>query len=119
MSIKEQARKRRHDRLRKKVFGTDERPRLCVYKSLNNIYAQVVNDTQGHTVVSASTIEGELKGESGHKGNVAAAKKVGQVLAARALKAGVTKIVFDRGGYNYHGRIKALAEGAREGGLEF
>ncbi|MEW5744721.1 MAG: 50S ribosomal protein L18 [Nitrospirota bacterium] len=119
MSIKEQARKRRHVRIRKKVLGTDERPRLCVYKSLNNIYAQLVNDVQGRTVVAASTVEKDLRGESGHKGNVTTAKKVGALLASRALKAGVTRVVFDRGGYKYHGRIKALADGAREGGLEF
>lgn len=119
MNLKEQARERRHRRIRKKIFGTAERPRLCVYKSLNHIYAQIVDDTKGHTVVAFSTFDEGLKGETGHKGNVAMAKKVGQALAKKASVAGITKVVFDRGGYNYHGRIKALADGAREGGLEF
>ncbi len=119
MILKEEARKRRHVRLRKKVSGNVEKPRLCVYKSLNHIYAQIVDDTKGHTVAAASTLDKEIKSEGGHKGNVAMAKKIGQLLATRAIKAGVKKIVFDRGGYRYHGRIKALAEGAREGGLEF
>jgi large subunit ribosomal protein L18 len=116
---KEQSRKRRHVRLRKKVSGSAGRPRLCVHKSLNHIYAQIIDDVKGHTIVSASTLDKDIKGESGHKGNVAMAKKIGQLLASKATQAGVKQIVFDRGGYKYHGRIKALAEGAREGGLEF
>lgn len=119
MIVKEQARKRRHVRLRKKVSGSTGRPRLCVHKSLNHIYAQIIDDTKGRTIVAASTLDKDVKAESGHKGNVAMAKKIGQLLATRAAQAGIKQIVFDRGGYKYHGRIKALAEGAREGGLEF
>lgn len=119
MNIKELARQRRHRRLRKKISGTAERPRLSVRRSLNHIYAQIIDDTKGHTIVSASTLDKEFKDEKGHRGNVAMAKKVGQLLASRALRAGIKNIVFDRGGYKYHGCIKALAEAAREGGLEF
>jgi len=118
VSVKEQARERRHKRIRKKVFGTAERTRLCVYRSLNHIYAQIIDDAKGHTVMAASTLDKSMR-EEGHKGNAAMAKKVGQTLAAKAVTAGMKKVVFDRGGYRYHGRIKALAEGAREGGLEF
>jgi large subunit ribosomal protein L18 len=110
---------RRHERIRKDVSGTPERPRLCVYRSLNNVYAQIIDDTKGLTLVAASTLEKEIKGTEGHKGNVGAAKKVGQLIAKKAAAAGVKKVVFDRSGYRYHGSIKALAEGSREGGLEF
>jgi large subunit ribosomal protein L18 len=110
---------RRHDRIRKKVAGTAERPRLCVYRSLNNVYAQIIDDTKGATLLAASTLEKDLKGEKGHKGNIEAAKKVGVLLAKKASAAGIKRVVFDRGGYRYHGSIKALAEGSREGGLEF
>ena len=119
MKIKEIARKRRHLRIRKKVIGTSERPRLSVYRSLNHIYAQIIDDTRGHTLVSASTLDKEFKEYKGHKGNVEAAKKVGSIIAERALRSGIKRIVFDRGGYKYHGSIKALADAAREGGLEF
>jgi len=119
VSVKDEARQRRHKRLRKKVSGTVERPRLCVFKSLNNIYAQIIDDMKGRTLVSASTMDKELRNASGHKGNAAAAKQVGLLIASRAAQHGVKKIVFDRGGYKYHGRIKALADGVREGGLEF
>ncbi len=119
MNIKELARQRRHKRLRKKVSGTTERPRLSVRRSLNHTYAQIIDDTKGHTIVSASTLDKELRDDKGHKGNAAMAKKVGQLLASKAAKAGLKSIVFDRGGYKYHGCIKALAEAAREGGLEF
>ncbi len=119
MIVKEEARQRRHKRLRKKVSGSIARPRLCVYKSLNHIYAQIIDDTKGHTLITASTLDKELKDDSGHKGNAAMAKRVGLLIASRAVQLGVRKIVFDRGGYIYHGRLKALAEGAREGGLEF
>lgn len=119
MNIKKLARERRHARIRKRVFGTAERPRLSVFRSLNHIYAQVIDDTKGHTIVSVSTLDKELKDEKGHKGNVAMAKKVGRLLASKALKAGIKNIVFDRSGYKYHGCIRALAEAAREGGLEF
>ena len=119
MIVKEEARQRRHKRLRKKVSGSVERPRLCVYKSLNHIYAQIIDDTKGHTLIAASTLDKELRNESGHKGNTSMAKRVGLLIASRAVPLGVKKIVFDRGGYKYHGRMKALADGAREGGLEF
>lgn len=115
-----QVRQRVHDRIRKKLRGTSERPRLNVYRSVNHIYAQVIDDLNGVTVVSASTAEGkktERKGKSG--GNVAAAKEIGKRIAERAKEKGVKKVVFDRGGYLYHGRIKALADAAREAGLEF
>jgi len=116
---KEAARQRRHKRLRKKGIGSLERPRLCVYKSLNNIYAQIIDDTRGHTLIAASTLDENLRGESSHKGNASMAKRVGLLIASRAVQSGVKQVVFDRGGYKYHGRLKALAEGAREGGLEF
>ncbi len=119
MIVKEEARQRRHKRLRKKVSGSGERPRLCIYKSLNHIYAQIIDDTKGNTLITASTLDKELRNESGHKGNMAMAKRVGLLIASRAVPLGVKKIVFDRGGYKYHGRMKALADGAREGGLEF
>jgi large subunit ribosomal protein L18 len=106
-------RQRIHERIRRKLAGTAERPRLNVYRSLNHIYAQVVDDQTGTTIVSASTI----KMKSG--GNVAAAKEIGKAIAERAVEKGVKKVVFDRGGYLYHGRIKALADAAREAGLEF
>ena len=110
---------RRHERIRKRVSGTTERPRLCVYRSLNNVYAQIVDDTKGATLIAASTLEKDLKAEKGHKGNMEAAKKVGVLLAKKATAAGIKQVVFDRSGYRYHGSIKALAEGSREGGLEF
>ena len=107
-----------HERIRKKLQGTAERPRLNVYRSLNHIYAQVIDDMSGQTLVSASTAEG--KKEDRHTGgNVAAAKSVGKTIAERAKAKGVTKVVFDRGGYIYHGRVKALADAAREAGLQF
>ncbi|NTU41641.1 MAG: 50S ribosomal protein L18 [Nitrospirales bacterium] len=117
--MKEEARARRHKRLRKKVSGTTERPRLSVFKSLNHIYAQIIDDTKGTTIVSASTVEKDVKSEAGNKSNIAMAQRVGKSLATRAEQAGIKKIVFDRGGYKYHGCIKALAEAAREAGLEF
>jgi large subunit ribosomal protein L18 len=116
---KKTGKQRRHDRIRKKVIGVAERPRLCVYRSLNNIYAQIIDDTKGSTLVAASTLDKELKAEEGHKGNITAAKKVGLLLAKKASAAGLKVVVFDRSGYRYHGSIKALAEGSREGGLEF
>ncbi len=119
MSDKKISRQRRHDRIRKHVAGTPERPRLSVFRSLNNVYAQIIDDTKGVTLVAASTLDKEIKGTEGHKGNIEAAKKVGQVIAGKAAAAGVKKVVFDRSGYRYHGSIKALAEGSREGGLEF
>ena len=111
-------RRRVHKRIRKKVLGTAERPRLNVYRSLNHIYVQVVDDSHGQTLVSASSAEGK-KAERRTGGNVAAAKDVGKTIAERAKAKGITKVVFDRGGYIYHGRVKALADAAREGGLQF
>ena len=110
------ARLRRHTRVRGKVSGTAERPRLNVYRSLNHIYAQVIDDVKGVTLVAASSVEKDF-GMNG--GNKEAAKKVGELIAKRAADKGITEVVFDRGGYIYHGRVKDLAEGAREGGLKF
>ena len=107
---------RRHKRVRSKVFGTAERPRLSVYRSENNIYVQIIDDTAGRTLVSASSVEKEF-GDQG--GNKESAKKVGALAAQRALEKGIDTVVFDRGGYLYHGRVKELAEGAREAGLKF
>ncbi|HVI07693.1 MAG TPA: 50S ribosomal protein L18 [Candidatus Binatia bacterium] len=107
-----------HDRIRKKLQGTAERPRLNVYRSLNHIYVQVIDDLSGKTVVAASSAEGQ-KQQKRSGGNVAAAKVVGKTIAERAKEKGVTKVVFDRGGYIYHGRVKALADAAREAGLQF
>ena len=107
---------KRHNRVRGKVSGTAERPRLCVFRSENHIYAQVIDDVAGCTLVSASTVE---KGFEGNGGNVDAAKKIGLKVAERCLEKGIDTVVFDRGGYIYHGRVQALAEGAREGGLQF
>ena len=106
---------KRHNRVRGKISGTAERPRLCVFRSESNIYAQIIDDVVGKTLVSASSVEKGFEGGS----NCDAAKKIGQTVAERALKAGIEEVVFDRGGYIYHGRVKALAEGAREGGLKF
>ena len=120
MTTKERAaRERRHRRVRFQVSGTPERPRLNVYRSLEHIYAQVIDDVAGHTLASASTLDGEVKKAIDGKHKTEAAKIVGQIVAARAKNAGVTKVVFDRGGNKYHGRVKALADGAREAGLEF
>ncbi|QIA28036.1 50S ribosomal protein L18 [Thermaerobacter sp. PB12/4term] len=117
---REEARDRRHRRVRKKVLGTAERPRLNVFRSLKHIYAQVIDDEAGVTLVAASTVEPELReAVGGYGGNVEAAKVVGRAIAQRALARGITKVVFDRGGYKYHGRVKALAEAAREAGLDF
>jgi large subunit ribosomal protein L18 len=108
-------RKRIHTRIREKLSGTTERPRLNVYRSLNHIYAQVIDDQKGETLASASTLQLKLK----TGGNVAAAKEIGKAVAEKAVAQGVKQVVFDRGGYLYHGRIKALADAAREAGLEF
>lgn len=114
-----EARERRHRRVRKKVFGTPERPRLNVFRSLRHIYAQVIDDTVGHTLASASTLDKEIRAMCEGLSKTEAARLVGRVLADRAQAAGVKAVVFDRGGYKYHGRVKALAEAAREAGLEF
>ena len=112
-----EVRKARHARVRSKVGGTNEIPRLNVFRSNNNIFAQIIDDSTHTTLVSCSSIDKELKLKNG--GNIEAATKVGQLLAKRALKAKIKKVTFDRGGYLYHGRVKALAEAARENGLEF
>ena len=109
----------RHERVRKKISGTPERPRLCVYRSLNHIYAQVIDDVAGNTLVSASTLDPQLKDKLSEVDKKGASKLVGQLVAERAKAKGIETVVFDRGGYLYHGRVKALAEGAREGGLKF
>lgn len=114
-----EARLRRHRRVRKKVFGTPARPRLCVFRSLMAIYAQVIDDQAGHTLVSASSIDRELRPKLQGMRKSEQARLVGLALAERARAKGIQKVVFDRGGYRYMGRVKALAEAAREGGLEF
>ena len=114
---KMELRKRRHHRVRKKVFGTDERPRLAVFRSAKHISAQVIDDRTGRTLAAASTVEADLRSSGG--GNKAAATNVGRLVAERAKAAGVEKVVFDRGGFGYHGRVAALADAAREAGLEF
>jgi len=114
-----EGRKRRHLRVRKKVRGTAERPRLSVYRSLKHIYAQLIDDVQGHTLGAASTLDPELRGQLEKTGDREAAKAVGKLIAERAKAKDITRVVFDRGGNLYHGRVAALAEGAREGGLEF
>jgi large subunit ribosomal protein L18 len=115
MINRSEIRKRIHVRIRRKLAGTTERPRLSVHRSLNHIYAQVIDDQTGETVASASTIA--LKSKTG--GNIAAAKEIGKAIAEKAKEKGVKQVVFDRGGYLYHGRIKALADAAREAGLDF
>ena len=116
-SLRRLARHRRHLRVRKKVAGTSARPRLVVTRSARHIYAQVVDDTVGHTLVSASTLDPSIRGGEGDKR--ARARRVGALVAQRAADAGIAAVVFDRGGYRYHGRVAALADGARAGGLEF
>lgn len=107
---------KRHKRVRAKISGTAQKPRMCVYRSLNNIYVQIIDDTAGKTLVSASSVEPAFGNEGGNKES---AKKVGALAAQRAIEKGITEVVFDRGGYIYHGRIIALADGAREAGLKF
>ena len=115
--VRNEVRKARHERVRNKVVGTTQVPRLNVFRSNSNIFAQIIDDEKGVTLVSASSIDKDLKLENG--GNVEAATKVGKLLAERAKKAKIERVVFDRGGYLYHGRVKALAEAARENGLNF
>jgi large subunit ribosomal protein L18 len=112
-------RERIHRRVRQKVAGSPERPRLTVYRSLNQIYAQVIDDRAGTTLVSASSIDKETRKETKGGGNIATAKIIGRIIAERSIAAGITKVVFDRGGYKYHGRVQALANAAREAGLKF
>jgi large subunit ribosomal protein L18 len=116
---KNKARLKRHLRVRKKISGTAERPRLNIFRSSKHMYAQIIDDTAGVTLVSASTLDKELRGQVSNGGNVEAAKKVGELIAKRAKSKGLDKVVFDRGGYLYHGRVQALADAAREAGLEF
>jgi large subunit ribosomal protein L18 len=118
VTAKNQTRQRVHDRIRKKLTGTPERPRLNVYRSLNHIYVQLIDDLEGKTLVAASSAD-DRKDDRKSGGNVASAKEVGKKIAELAKAKGVTKVVFDRGGYIYHGRIKALADAAREAGLQF
>ncbi len=112
------ARNGRHTRISKKVKGTELRPRLCVFRSLQHIYAQVIDDSKGNTLVSASTIDLEIKGEINGKKKIVQSELVGALLAKRSLGLGIKKVVFDRGGYKYHGRVKKLADAARKGGLK-
>jgi large subunit ribosomal protein L18 len=112
-------RQRLHDRIRKKIRGTPERPRLAVFRSQGHIYAQVVDDDAGRTLVAASSLDKDLRAKSKRGGTVAAAKEVGALIAGRAKEKGIAAVVFDRGGFQYHGRIKALADAARESGLKF
>ena len=119
---KNETRQKRHTRVRKRVQGTSERPRLNIYRSSSNIYAQVIDDLAGRTLAAASSLDASLRGDKRGKsvgGNIDAAKSVGTLIADRAKSAGVSKVVFDRGGYLYHGRVQALADAARENGLDF
>lgn len=109
----------RHKRVRRKITGTTQRPRLCIFRSANNIYAQIIDDTNRVTVAAASSLDAEVKGAVNHTGNKEAARKVGEMIAKKAVEKGITEVVFDRGGYLYHGRVQELAEGAREAGLKF
>ena len=113
------ARERRHRRVRSKIEGTRERPRLAVFRSLGHIYAQIIDDTTGHTLAAASTLEPQIKSSMNGANKTRGAQLVGELLAQRALQLGIDKVVFDRGGYQYHGRVKALAEAARAAGLQF
>lgn len=112
-------REKRHGSLRQKIKGTPERPRLCVFRSLKHIYAQVIDDQKDHTLVQASSLDPAFKGQDLKARSQKMAQEVGKLLAQRALEASITQVVFDRAGYKYHGKVKALAEGARQGGLKF
>jgi large subunit ribosomal protein L18 len=116
---KEQVRQRLHDRIRKKIRGSETRPRLAVYRSQGHIYAQVIDDDAGRTIVAACSLDKDVKAKHKRGGNLAAAKEVGGLVASRAKQKGIELVVFDRGGFQYHGRIKALADAAREAGLKF
>lgn len=117
--ISKLARKQRHARVRRKVIGSDSRPRLNAFRSLNHIYAQIIDDSVSHTIVSASSLEPEIKEKTNKGTKTEKASLVGTLIAQRALKSGINRVAFDRGGYKYHGRVKALAEAARQAGLEF
>lgn len=119
MQQKEALRKKRHRRVRKTIVGTPDKPRLNVFRSIEHIYAQLVDDSTHHTIAAASTVDKELKGKLKSGGNVEAATAVGELVGKRAVEKGIEKIVFDRGGYQYHGRVAALADGARKAGLKF
>ncbi|MGB3403775.1 MAG: 50S ribosomal protein L18 [Microcoleaceae cyanobacterium] len=114
-----ESRLRRHRRVRRKAEGTPERPRLCVFRSHKHIYAQLIDDSKQHTIAAASTLDPEIREQLDNGGNCDASTKVGQLIAQRSIAQGVEKVVFDRGGYLYHGRVKALADAAREAGLDF
>ena len=113
------SRKRRHERVRKRVSGADTRPRLCVFRSLKHIYAQLIDDGSGQTIASASTLDTEIETDSANKNKRGKAELVGALVAKRAQEKGINQVVFDRGGYRYHGRVKALADAARKAGLRF
>ncbi len=119
LNIKEQQRIYRHQRIRDGLIGTSQRPRLCLHRSLNNLQAQIVDDSAGKVLIGKSTLAKDVKAKAKSGGNVGAASILGEVLAAEAIKKGIKKVAFDRGGYLYHGRIKAFAEAARKAGLEF
>jgi large subunit ribosomal protein L18 len=119
LSEKESARLRRKKRVRQKVFGSEERPRLSIFRSARHIYAQIVTDTAGHTLVSASTLDRDVRAHPKFESKVQAASFVGKLVAQRAVDKGIGKVVFDRNGFSYHGRVQAVADGAREGGLKF
>ena len=119
MDKKHELRRRRHYRLRRRVTGTPQRPRLAVFRSLKHIYAQVIDDAQGQTLAAASTMDGSLRGSLKTGGDLEAAKAVGKLVAERAREKGISQVVFDRGGFAYHGRVASLADAAREAGLEF
>ncbi len=119
MNIRQQARLKRKKRIRKKIYGTTERPRLSVFRSSRHIYAQIIDDTAGRTIVAASTVDQETKDAPKFKNKVAAANFVGKIVGERALNQGIKKVVFDRNGFLYHGRVKSLSEGARKTGLVF
>jgi large subunit ribosomal protein L18 len=119
LNVKEQQRIYRHERIRKELIGTAQRPRLCIHRSLNNLQAQIVDDSAGKVLIGKSTLAKDVKTKAKTGGNISAASVLGEALAAEAVKKGIKKVAFDRGGYLYHGRIKAFAEAARRGGLEF
>jgi large subunit ribosomal protein L18 len=119
MDKKELLRQKRHRRVRSKVYGTAERPRLNVFRSLKHIYAQLIDDNTGRTLAAASTVEASFRESKTSGGNIEAAKAVGRLIAERAREKEITRVIFDRGGYRYHGRVQNLADAAREGGLEF
>jgi len=119
LNVKEQQRIYRHERIRNGLAGTSQRPRLCLHRSLNNLQAQIIDDTAGKVLIGKSTLAKDVKSKAKTGGNVSAATVLGEALAAEAIKKGIKKVAFDRGGYLYHGRIKAFAEAARKAGLEF